>query len=108
MAWRGRATKQSRDTRWANKAKQPHRDDCKTRMDTQLYTAKHKTIKESHNKSNSQQRINNNRASALERTAAKAPGGQQGISEPIFYGDLIYKYKRVVGKPNLSYQLKRL
>ena len=25
---------------------------------------------------------------------------QQGISEPIFYGDLFYKFKRIVGKPN--------
>ena len=24
---------------------------------------------------------------------------QQGISEPIFYGDLVYKFKRIVGKP---------
>ena len=27
---------------------------------------------------------------------------QQGISEPIFYGDLVYKFKRIVGKPNFS------
>ena len=26
----------------------------------------------------------------------------KGISEPIFYGDLVYKFKRIVGKPNLS------
>ena len=52
-----------------------HRDDCKTRMDTKLHTAKHKTIKESNDGSNSQQRINNNRTSALERTTAKAPDG---------------------------------
>ena len=32
---------------------------------------------------------------------------QQGISEPIFYGDLVYKFKRIVGKPNLSDQFKR-
>ena len=25
---------------------------------------------------------------------------QQGISEPIFYGDLVYKFKGIVGKPN--------
>ena len=29
---------------------------------------------------------------------------QQGISEPIFYGDLVYKFKRIVGKPNFSDQ----
>ena len=27
---------------------------------------------------------------------------QQGISEPIFYGDLVYKFKGIVGKPNSS------
>ena len=27
---------------------------------------------------------------------------QQGISEPISYGDLVYKFKRFVGKANLS------
>ena len=29
---------------------------------------------------------------------------KQGISEPIFYGDLVYtcKFKRIVGKPNIS------
>ena len=32
---------------------------------------------------------------------------QQGISEPIYYGDLVYKFKRIVGKPNFSDQLKR-
>ena len=26
---------------------------------------------------------------------------QQGISEPIFYVDLVYKFKRIIGKPNL-------
>ena len=29
---------------------------------------------------------------------------QQGISEPIFYGDLVFKFKRIVGKPNFSDQ----
>ena len=31
---------------------------------------------------------------------------QQGISEPIFYGDLVYKFKRIVGKPYFKDQLK--
>ena len=31
----------------------------------------------------------------------------QGISEPIFYGDLVYKFKRIVGKPNLVINIKR-
>ena len=29
---------------------------------------------------------------------------QQGISEPIFHGDLVYKFKRIVGKPNKLYK----
>ena len=35
---------------------------------------------------------------------------KQGISEPIFYGDLVYtcKFKRIVGKPNISDHYKRL
>ena len=33
---------------------------------------------------------------------------QQGISEPIFYGDLVYKFKRIVGKPYLSDQFKTI
>ena len=33
---------------------------------------------------------------------------QQGISEPIFYGDLVYKFKRIVGKPNCSDQFKKI
>ena len=33
---------------------------------------------------------------------------QQGISEPIFYINLVYKFKRIVGKPNLSDQLKKI
>ena len=33
---------------------------------------------------------------------------QQRISEPIFYGDLVYKFKQIVGKPNFSDQLKNI
>ena len=33
---------------------------------------------------------------------------QQGISELIFYGALVYIFKRIVGKPNLSDQLKKI
>ena len=33
---------------------------------------------------------------------------QQGISEPIFYGDLVYEFKRFVGKPNFSDQFKKI
>ena len=33
---------------------------------------------------------------------------QQGISEPVFYGDLVYKFKKIVGKPSFSYQFKKI
>ena len=33
---------------------------------------------------------------------------QQGISEPIFYGDLVYKFKRIVGKPYFRDQFKKI
>ena len=33
---------------------------------------------------------------------------QQGIPEPIFYGDLVYKFKRIVGKLNFSDQFKKI
>ena len=33
---------------------------------------------------------------------------QQGISEPIFYGDLVCKFNRIVGKPYFSYQFKKI
>ena len=33
---------------------------------------------------------------------------QQGISEPIFYGDLVYKFKQIVRKPNFSDQIKKI
>ena len=30
------------------------------------------------------------------------------VSEPIFYGDLVYKFKGIVGKANFSDQFKRI
>ena len=33
---------------------------------------------------------------------------QQGILEPICHGDLVYKFKKIVGKPNFSDQLKKV
>ena len=33
---------------------------------------------------------------------------QQGISEPIFHGDLVYEFKPIVGKPNFSDQFKKI
>ena len=32
---------------------------------------------------------------------------QQGICDPEFYGDLVYKFKKIIGKPNFSNLLKR-
>ena len=33
---------------------------------------------------------------------------KQGISEPVFHGDLVYKFKRIVGKPHFSDQFKKI
>ena len=33
---------------------------------------------------------------------------QQGISEPLCYGDLVYEIKRIVGKPYFSDQFKKI
>ena len=33
---------------------------------------------------------------------------QQGILEPIFYGDLVYKFKIIVRNPNFSNQFKKV
>ena len=60
----GRQIKQS------NQLSLPHKDDCNTRMDIKQRTTIHRTITDSHNGSNNKQKVNNNRATALERTAA--------------------------------------
>ena len=33
---------------------------------------------------------------------------QQGISEPEFYGDLVYRFRKIVGKSNFSKQFRKL
>ena len=33
---------------------------------------------------------------------------QQGISEPEFYGDLVYRFRKIVGKSNFSEQIRKL
>ena len=33
---------------------------------------------------------------------------QQGICNPEFYGDLVYKFKKIVGNPNFSDLFKRI
>ena len=48
----------------------PHQDDCNTRTDTKQHTTKHRTITDSQNGSNNKQKVNHNRTTALERTAA--------------------------------------
>ena len=47
----GRKFKQS------NKLSLPHQDDCNTRMDIKKHTKKHRTITDSHNGSNNQQKV---------------------------------------------------
>ena len=69
----GRQNKQS------NQLSLPHQDDCNTRTDTKQRTTKHITITDSHNESNNEQKVNNNRTTALERTAAQATGGLKRI-----------------------------
>ena len=73
MAPRGRATRQSRDTRMTNHAKQPtfppDGDDRKIRTDTKQRTTKHRTTTYSNIGSNNKQQVNYNRTTALERTA---------------------------------------
>ena len=33
---------------------------------------------------------------------------QQGISYPEFYGDMVYKFKKIIGNPNFSEPFKRI
>ena len=33
---------------------------------------------------------------------------QQGISYPEFYGDLVYKFKKIIGNPNFSDLFRRI
>ena len=32
----------------------------------------------------------------------------QGLSEPEFYGDLVYKFRKIIGKNDFSYHLKKI
>ena len=60
----------ARQIKQSNQLSLPHQDDCNTRMDKKLRTTKHRTITGSHNGSYNKQKVNNNRTTALERTAA--------------------------------------
>ena len=33
---------------------------------------------------------------------------QQGISNPEFYGDLVYNFKKIIGNPNFSDLFRRI
>ena len=33
---------------------------------------------------------------------------QQGICYPVFYGDFVYKFKKIIGNPNFSNLFKRI
>ena len=33
---------------------------------------------------------------------------QQGICNPEFYGDLVYKFKKIIGNPNFSNLFERI
>ena len=60
----GRQIKQS------NQLPLPHQDYCNTRTDTKQHTTRPRTITDSHNGGDNKQKVNNNRTTALERTAA--------------------------------------
>ena len=64
-----------RQTKLSNQLFLPHHDDCKTRMTIKQSTTKQRTFTESHNWSNNQHRINNNRTTVLKQTVAKATRG---------------------------------
>ena len=61
---------QGRQTKQSNQLPLPYQDDCKTRIDIKTRTTKHRTITDSHNRSNNKQQVNNNRTTTFERTAA--------------------------------------
>ena len=61
---------QGRQTKHSNKLFLPHQDDWKTRMDMKLRKTIHRAITDSQSGSNNKQKVNNNRTTALERTAA--------------------------------------
>ena len=60
----GRQIKQS------NQLSLPHQDDANIRMDIKKRKTKHRTFTDSHNGSKNKRKVNNNRITALERTAA--------------------------------------
>ena len=65
-----------RQIKQGNQLSFPHQDDCNTRMDIKYikYTTKHRPITVSNTGSNNKQKVNNNRTTALERTATLDTG----------------------------------
>ena len=59
-----------RQIKESNQLSLPHQDDCNTRMEYKLTYNKTRTITDSHNGSYNKQKVNNNRTTALERTAS--------------------------------------
>ena len=57
-------------TKQSNQLSLPNHDDWKIRRDIKQRKTKHRTITDSHIWSNNKQQVNNNRTTALERTAA--------------------------------------
>ena len=49
-----------------------------------------------------------NSSASLVQTELYSRFLRQGISEPVFYGYLVYKFKIIVGKPSLSDQFKKI
>ena len=44
----------------------------------------------------------------LENSVSLKTFQQQGISEPEFYGDLVYRFRKIVGKSDFSEQFRKL
>ena len=89
MTPRGRAAQPletpGRQIKQSNQLSLSHQDDCNTRMDIKLRTTKHRTITDSHNGSNNKQKVNNNRTTALERTADQATGRGGGCLNAFYW-----------------------
>ena len=65
-----RHKKPGRQIKQSNQLSLPHQDYCNTIMDTKQRTTKLRTATDSHNGSYNKQKVNNNRTTALERSAA--------------------------------------
>ena len=50
----------------------------------------------------------NYRPISLLSTKCYATDGMQGLSEPELYGDLVYKFRKIVGKIDFPYHIKKI